>query len=204
MDFTVIFNGKGKMEMKKVLSVLLAIAVLFSTILPKTVEAAASKNWKKLYLYYIKEEALDVLGYSSGKLIYINNDNIPELYLQGSTGGLGCRLLWIYNGKIYYYHSPYGGLKYIKKKNKFYIIGRNQIECYDSFAKLEKNKITKITEGTYTVMISSDEPICHWYWNKKEVNKMTYEKNLRNATGKKYVTPKLISIDKLKRQLQKK
>lgn len=198
-------------KMKKILPLLIAIAIICSAFSPENAEAATTK-WRQLYLSYIKQQKADAPGYTHGALIYMNGDSVPELVLEGSTGGLGCRLLMICKGKVYDRHAPYGGLKYIEKKNRFYLregnLGAPDGKSRETIAKIKGNKIINLAWGDCKKVQTHDsdkEPLYRWYWNKKRVSKRTYEKKLRKAMGKntkKYVSPKMIPINDLEKILR--
>ena len=64
---------------------------------PET-EAPFSEPWRKAYADYVKKAAKE--GYNSFNLIYVDNDDVPELFLGSGIEATGERLCTYHNGKI--------------------------------------------------------------------------------------------------------
>lgn len=66
----------------------------------KAPETAApfSEPWRQAYSDYVKKAAKE--GYNSFNLIYVDNDDVPELFLGSGIEATGERLCTYYNGKI--------------------------------------------------------------------------------------------------------
>lgn len=128
--------------MKKIISIILSLVLILTVIPAENAEAATAKSWKKLYVEYLN----NIDNNSDGKLIYINNDNIPELYLQVRDRD---KLLTVYKGKLYEdYVGWYGNFKYMKKKNRVYY-GWGKMGIYgDEVVKLSKGKLVTLGSGT--------------------------------------------------------
>lgn len=82
--------------MKKIMAVNLIIALTIGASGIST-QAASNTKWKNLYDGYLKTIKNLKKIYPNGEFIYINHDNIPELYLEGYCNGAGNCLLTIYN-----------------------------------------------------------------------------------------------------------
>ena len=202
--------------MKKFISIILSFVLIFTVIPTVNAEAATAKSWKKLYAEYLNSINSTDIEYLSGKLIYVNDDNIPELFLASSATYLGDRLLTVYKGKLYEHSMGwYGNFKYLKKKNRVYF-GWGHMGYYgDGVAKLSKGKLVTLGQGTVEAVdeygdFEVDENFdkigyFRYYWNNKEVTKISYNKKLHKAMGKKwkkYTTPKTVSISKIKDSLR--
>lgn len=64
---------------------------------PET-EAPFSEPWRQAYSDYVKKA--DKEGYNSFNLIYVDNDDVPELFLGSGIEATGERLCTYHNGKI--------------------------------------------------------------------------------------------------------
>ena len=91
-------------------------------------------SWKKLYYNYLLQHMND---YVSFKLIYLNNDNIPELVCsEGSYFAAGADVFTIKSGKVFKISSGgfNGSLTYFKLQNVIYEntahTGLEIIRCY--------------------------------------------------------------------------
>lgn len=174
---------------------MICITLVWSMVLASTIHfivpaRAATKSWKKLYAEYLEKLPED--SFPRGRFLYINNDNIPELFLEGICAAAGNRLLTIYHGKVYeHYISGHGAIMYLEKKNRYYTFGGHMDSYFDDVGKLSKGKMVSIANGTYGAEDNSNvkldengEPIYRYYWNGKEVTKKAYEKKLNASLGK--------------------
>lgn len=64
---------------------------------PET-EEPFSEPWRQAYADYVKKAAKE--GYNSFNLIYVDNDDVPELFLGSGIEATGERLCTYHNGKI--------------------------------------------------------------------------------------------------------
>lgn len=64
---------------------------------PET-EEPFSEPWRQAYSDYVKKAAKE--GYNSFNLIYVDNDDVPELFLGSGIEATGERLCTYHNGKI--------------------------------------------------------------------------------------------------------
>lgn len=174
--------------MPVLLSIVLSLSIVVSPV------HAAKKDWKRLYLEYLENMQEDVLKktFPEGKFIYINNDDIPEIFLKGTDAATGNRLLIIYNDKVHeYFLDGHGSLRYLEKKNRYYTSGGHMDTYFDSVGKLSKGKMDSIASGYYGAKDNSNvkfdkngQPIYIYYWNDKKVSKKTYQKKLNSVLGK--------------------
>lgn len=136
--------------MKKLLSIILTLTMLFSitaVVSVPTTANAASKRSKaiKAYKKYLKKEKYNCDKFA---LIYLDNNKIPELLTrQGSVVGI-CTY---YKGKVIdTYHAVNlnkgnGKFTYYKKTGIYQSLGYTYGTWYESYPKLSKAKVkTKI------------------------------------------------------------
>ena len=83
-------------------------------------------DWKELYIDYITNGGTE---FSSGRLFHINDDDIPELFLQYKTPSAlsHFEICWISNDTVQ--HEPvYGGIPKYKERSGFLHTGRYDYE----------------------------------------------------------------------------
>ena len=86
-----------------------------STSIAKNSAADAAPKWKTAYLNFIEKEKE---SYRSYALIYIDGDNIPELYLSGIDEATGDSICTYKNGFVEQQLSRVGGGWFVEKKWK--------------------------------------------------------------------------------------
>lgn len=199
-------------------TVLVLTGILLSLSVTVPSAHAAKKSWKKLYLEYLANLSEGTLEnvFPEGRFIYINDDNIPELYLKGNDAATGDRLLIIHNGKVHeWLLDGHGSLWYLEKKNRYHTSGGHMDNYFDSVGKISKGKMQSIASGYYGAKDNSNvkldkngEPVYLYCWNDKKVTKKTYQKKLNTALGKNkekykeaYSYGNMDTIKKIKKQL---
>lgn len=194
----------------------LAAVLLASTVISvSAVNADAKTNWKKLYLNYITKDSWCQEHADSARLIHINNDNIPEIFIEGDYAASGNILLTIYKGKVY--KEVLGGddgLYYVPKKGHVYIHGGKMDQYFDGVGKLIKGKLKISWVGEFGAEDNSNlkldkngNPVYEYYWKGKKVSQKTYETSLKKAKGNykykdAYSYKKMISMKELKKKLK--
>ena len=121
------------MRKQKRIICLCLIQAMFVTILPCEVKAQGKKTWGEAYEEVLKKYGSD----ATAKLIYLDNDNIPEVYVDNGE----VVLLSYYNGKVYKnYRNDWVDLcSYVPKQGKivFTSVGKG---ADTAIAKLKKRK----------------------------------------------------------------
>lgn len=80
-------------------------------------EAPKDTTWKQLYIDYLN--TLDRSLYSGYQLIYIDDDDIPELAVCGNSHVVPSYLCWINNGKLCQGNMSFSGFAYLERQNKY-------------------------------------------------------------------------------------
>lgn len=126
---------------KRIICLCLILAMVI-TILPSEVKAQGKKTWGEAYEEVLKQYSSDL----KAKLIYLDNDNIPEVYVDLNNGKVV--LLSYYKGKVYknYQNEIVTLLKYVPKQGKisFTSVGKG---ADVAVAKLKKGKLKWIFFG---------------------------------------------------------
>lgn len=123
------------------------------TPLSEYTNASESNPWKKLYIDYV--DSMNE-AYEDIYIAYIDDDNIPELYIQGKYHVAGAMLCWINNDKVDF-RTCAQNFGYSEKSGKCYAytmqMGVSLLTEYTlSDRNLTENKIASCSENnnTYT------------------------------------------------------
>lgn len=155
-----------------------------------------SEQWKKLYIDYIQKNGkikdsfnhyIDIY-----KLVDINGDEIPELYINYGTTAGGDALCSYHNGKLIEQRMYNYGLSYMEGQNLFCDSGGHMDRYYDKIYSIKDDKFVLLYEGEYGAEDNSnlqrDENgyiIYSYKWNGKEVSsKSEYDKLLNDVYQK--------------------
>lgn len=197
-------------KQKKIICLCLILA-MFVTILPCEVNAQGKKTWGEAYEEVLKKYSSD----ATAKLIYLDNDNIPEVFVH--TEDRDDILISYYNGKVYknYRNDWVDQFSYVPKQGKisFTSVGKG---ADTAIAKLKKGKLKWIFFGN-TVGIESFAYVPknkmadkkEWYENLKHVSEKQYSKKYSAAAGnlltkktKTIYSDKLLSLNTVRHQIK--
>lgn len=162
----------------------------------------SSNEWKEAYINYVNEHGntYDSFGHAMEiyKLVNINNDSIPELYINfGSTAG-GDVICTYYDGKVLEQPMWNYGFSYIEGQNIFRDAGGHMDVYHDKIYSIENDQFVLLHEGNYGaadnshVQFDSDGyPIYDYYWDGTEVSSETEYMNLLNEVynAQQAITP---------------
>ncbi|MBR4868679.1 MAG: hypothetical protein IKU10_05945 [Clostridia bacterium] len=95
----------------------------------KTPSKVSSKpqndDWKKAYKNFILNE-VDPNSYPEYNLIYVDNNNVPELFMKGACEADGSAVCSYYKGKVSsQYFGRINGMEYAEKSGRFLFFGGN-------------------------------------------------------------------------------
>lgn len=164
----------------------------------------SSNQWKQAYIDYINENAR-IYDYKRNeykeiicKLVDINGDSIPELYIDFPSVAQGSVICTYHEGIVVEQHMYVSGLSYVKGQNIFMDSGGHMDEYYNKIYCIKNGQFVLISEGQYGapdnahVQVGADgKLIYNYYWNGKQVASETEYKNMLNAAydTKEAVTP---------------
>lgn len=144
-------------------------------------EETAGDTWQQAYIDYIKTQDPD--GWAGYDLIYLDDDEIPELTQIGNDEGTGCRLVSWYDGKIYENELYRRGFTYIERENQLCNSQGHMDFYYDLVYRLEKGKLVPVASGYYGAednanvqFDESGEPIYYYEWDGVRMSREEYEK----------------------------
>ena len=146
--------------------------------------SSALKQWQFAYLDYA---TIKNSNYVSFALVYIDNDDIPELYMSGNDEATGDAVCSIKNGTIIEQQlGRIGGGSYIEKSGKFANQNGNMGNLYTDVYTLNNGKFTKVLSASKFEKIETlengDLEIAYDYCiGDKRVNTPDYDKAISDA-----------------------
>lgn len=150
---------------------------------PETTQV--SDEWKDAYIDYLNESSSDNNeGYD---LIYINDDNIPELVEVGKYESAGCRVVVYNNGSVQVTQLTRLSFTYIERGGLLCNDGGHMGYYFDIVYSLKNGELTMIDKGTYqdkggvAQTDASGEYIYDYTWNGNPVSKEEYKAMLNSV-----------------------
>lgn len=140
-------------------------------------------GWKEAYKKYIEQNGNERSTYG---LIYVNDDDIPELIMEyGDTVG-GVDLCTYYNEKMNVEHVAMCSISYKQKENLILTSGGRMDWYFDTTYEIQEGCFVEVDKGEYgaednaNVMLDMNgDPIYQYYWNGKEIPKSEYEEKMQ-------------------------
>lgn len=155
--------------------------------------AAGEAEWKRAYLDYINgqehiKDPFTGLPEEIYKLVDINGDSIPELYIGTGVVAAGDLLCTYYNGSVNCLRIDNFGLSYIEGGSLLMDSGGRMDVYYDSIYTLVDGEFIELQSGSYGaednshVQFDADGlPIYKYYWNGVQVSSEEEYKRLLNS-----------------------
>ena len=113
-----------------------------------TTENQVLSECKVAYLDFLKDKKESHRLFS---LVYIDNDDIPELYLSGVSEAEGDMICSFKNGiVVYQYLGRIGGGKYVEKSGNIINQNGHMGQYYDNVYKLDENGFSEALNARYT------------------------------------------------------
>lgn len=138
--------------------------------------AENNNNWKQLYLDYIDNYIFEYGdNEDSYNLIFVNDDEIPELIICGSSHVTSTYFCWVYNNKLYHQNLNWAGsngITYIERNSLLRNCSNWQGSGQDTIYNLNGKDIEKIYSGTFDTILNS------YTWEGKIASKTEYNNNL--------------------------
>ena len=132
-----------------------------------------SSEWKQAYIDYINSHG----QFEISKLVNINNDEIPELYINFGTTASGDVLCSDAEGMVIEQPMYNYGFSYIEEQNLFRDLGGHMDVYYDKIYTIQDGQFALLYSGDYGAEDNSnvqlDEsgmPIYNYYWNGTQVS----------------------------------
>lgn len=143
--------------------------------------------WKQAFADYI-HNTYGQGGVAGYQLIYVNDDDIPELAVIGNCEAAGCRIVTYANGQTYEKHLRRTNFTYIERENLLCNSDGVMDGYYDLVYCIIDGQMTLIAEGNYGAEDNSslqvDENgnlIYKYYWNGVEMTEEDYNSALNEV-----------------------
>ena len=108
----------------------------------QTDNKATTSEWKAAYLEFIEKNNG---AYTSFALVFVDNDDIPELYMSGVCEAEGDRICSYKNGTVVdAYMNRRGGGKYVAREGTVINKNGHMGRCYTTVYRLDENGFTQI------------------------------------------------------------
>ena len=140
-------------------------------------------EWKQAYIDYIMQ--LDGEQWQGYNLIYIDNDDIPELVKIGNSEAVGCSIASYAEGKVQESQLSRLGFSYIERENLLCNSDGNMDHYYDVVYRLENGRLVQAAAGYYVAEDNSavrydenQEPVYQYQWNGAVMTREEYNKAL--------------------------
>lgn len=118
-------------------------------------DKSATPEWKTAYLEFIESNKNAYLSYA---LVYVDNDDIPELYMSGVCEAEGDRICSYKNGTVVdAYMNRIGGGEYIERGGSVINQNGHMGRCYTTVYKLDENGFTKTLSALSVEHVESVE-----------------------------------------------
>lgn len=104
-------------------------------------------DWQTAYAEYI--EGVDYTHYNKYALIYVDEDDIPELVIYTGTYATACLILTFHNGEVDALQTGSLQCNYLEKENLLLDAGGQMGEFFDHIYSIENDKWVYVTGGEY-------------------------------------------------------
>ena len=138
--------------------------------------------WQQAYLSHLQQETGQWQGYN---LIYINEDDIPELVEIGGSEAAGCGIVSFAVGAVSETQLDRLGFTYIEKGNLLCNSDGHMDNYYDLVYSMADGRLTQIAAGYYGAEDNSNlqldengEPVYRYEWNGAVMPKEEYDQAL--------------------------
>ena len=141
---------------------------------PLTPEHSGKENWRDLYLTQLS--FLDQESYAGYQLVYIDDDDIPELYAAPVAHVVSGYVYWINNDEVCSQHVSLNGFKYIEKENLFINSGGWTGKGVDEVFRINGNEADVVASGEFCTVKGNE----YYRWNGEDLSEGDYQ-NAKSA-----------------------
>ena len=134
------------------------------------------QDWQVAYAEHI--EGFEWGEYYTYSLIYVDDDDVPELVIDTGVEAGDCQILTYHNGEIDELQTSRLQFYYIEKKNLLNNTGGVYGQYYDLIYSIENGKWVRVADGEWTMTRKNDDWVYQYQWNGEEVKEDVYAQNL--------------------------
>ncbi len=185
MDETDSFYGRGDIDMEQYLGYREKYLTKRAEEEPewKEKQLKVFETWQEAYTDFI-EKVDGTLSISDNQwcecsLIYVDGDDIPELFFFSGGMAVGEIIVSFYDGNVRILNRARSGMKYIERGGLLYN-GNGATGFYPcNIYRLEKGVFSEIGTGWYTERGDEENNICYeYYWEDKAVTEAEFEAHI--------------------------
>lgn len=132
-------------------------------------DSVKDESWKQIYIDYLNGS--DNANNFEYALVYVDEDEIPELYKHGKQRPMSSEICWIYDGNVYSQRLMIDGFKYYEKGNLFFSTGTQSGVQGDFVYSLSGSETIQKAQGTASRAIQGHE---RFTWNGEDVTENEY------------------------------
>ena len=145
-----------------------------------------SSDWRQAYYDYIvqnrQESDTGNWDYVSYELVYLDGDDIPEIYITYESWAAGCNLLSFHNGQVIHTILGSGQLTYVEKENVFLHSYGHMGSFWDTIYTLTNGVPTEVVSGTATMAMDENgypvEGNTTYTWEGETVSEQEYQNKI--------------------------
>lgn len=141
------------------------------------------EEWKQAYLSYIHSEGR-YMEYCTFSLVYVDEDDIPELIIDTGSGAGGCYILTFHDHDLDVWRSDWLNVTYIERGGLVCDSGGKMGHYYDNVYAIRGGKWVFVDGGTWGdgpdgVQLDENGNIMEFfYWDDRELTREEYETRL--------------------------
>lgn len=138
------------------------------------------------YEQYVRDN-FPYMSFAPYSLIYLNDDTIPELVVQGDCEATGYMICTYVNDSVVTMNTNGLNFSFIEKQNALCNSGGNMGYFYDAIYSIQEGVFVLVAEGQsepiwsnegYYLYDEENNLLSKYYWNGQEVLEKEYENNL--------------------------
>ena len=132
---------------------------------PKT----GKENWRELYAEQI--DSLDPGQYAGFALIFIDGDDVPELYAAPMSHVVTGHVYWVNDDAIHSADVSYNGLSYIERENLFLNASGWTGKGYDAVYSISGDQAETVASGEFCTVKGSE----YYRWEGEDMSEADYQ-----------------------------
>lgn len=149
---------------------------------PQEPAASSQEPWEKAYLDFLVQDVLEMQGQvqedAQYYLLYLNNDAIPELYINYGFTYAGAKICTWDGDQVNFVNVGAGDeLFYYEKGTCFHVSGGRMDHYYDVVFQIKNGRIQEKVRGEWEVLSYEPEEVTYT-WNGKNVSESDYQASL--------------------------
>jgi hypothetical protein len=147
---------------------------------PEPDTAVDTTLWKTLYQSLINDATPEELDIATMSLVYIDDNDIPELVIDWGIDASGCQVFAVSGDQLISTYASVGGFFYYERNNLFLDSGGQQGMYYDKVLALINGNFETLHEGNYEET-DWGSGVYNYFWNGIWVSETEYNNYLNAA-----------------------